>query len=86
MIVTCFAVYFLLASRPVGCGIGLGILMSLPANATSNPKRVYCDCPLTFDDDGKVEMRGFDSGTNVKQGPLESLIWRLKRQRHRWFP
>jgi hypothetical protein len=41
---------------------------------------------VTFDDDGKVETRGFGSGTRVTQGPLDNLIWRAKRQWHRWFP
>jgi hypothetical protein len=40
---------------------------------------------VAFDGDGKVVRRGIDTGTPVKQGPLENLLWRAKRQ-WRWFP
>jgi hypothetical protein len=41
---------------------------------------------VTFDDAGQVNARGIESWTKVNQGPFDNLLWRAKRQWHRWFP
>jgi hypothetical protein len=43
------------------------------------------DIFVWLDTDG-VSSHGFRTRVKVTQTPLESLLWRLKRQWHRWFP
>ncbi len=38
-----------------------------------------------FDDSGRVKLSGFDPCTSEPQGPLDNLLWRIKRQWHKWF-
>jgi hypothetical protein len=41
---------------------------------------------VNFDDRGMVAETGFDPCTKVPQGPLDNLLWRMRRQWWRWFP
>jgi hypothetical protein len=42
---------------------------------------------VVFDhDDNYVYDRHFDTIARVPLSPLDNLLWRLKRQWHRWFP
>jgi hypothetical protein len=41
---------------------------------------------VCFDRDNKVEVVILRPFTRYHQGPLEDLLWRAKRQWHRWFP
>jgi hypothetical protein len=49
---------------------------------------------IDFDETGPLERGGtqraakawVDPCTRVPQGPLDNLLWRAKRQWHRWFP
>jgi hypothetical protein len=41
---------------------------------------------LRFDEDGRLIDRSFDPRRRLYQPPLENLLWRAKRQWHRWFP
>jgi hypothetical protein len=38
------------------------------------------------DDPDSVSSASFVQVQRVRQGPLEDLLWRAKRQWHRWFP
>jgi hypothetical protein len=39
-----------------------------------------------FDGRGRVRFGGFIPYTRQAQNPLADLLWRAKRQWHRWFP
>jgi hypothetical protein len=39
---------------------------------------------VNFSPDG-VEAKSFTATTKLEQRPLDNLLWRLKRQWHRWF-
>jgi hypothetical protein len=42
---------------------------------------------VEFDNgDGTVRASEFIESKRIAQGPLENLLWRAKRQWHRWFP
>jgi hypothetical protein len=41
---------------------------------------------LRFDEDGPLIDRSFNPGRRLYQSPLDNLLWRAKRQWHRWFP
>jgi hypothetical protein len=41
---------------------------------------------VEFDADGRAQTWSFLAGWREKQNPLENLLWRVKRQWHRWFP
>ncbi len=41
---------------------------------------------MTYGRSGAVIYKGFVPGERVGQTPLENLLWRVKRQWHRWLP
>jgi hypothetical protein len=43
-------------------------------------------CAFLFDSAGRMQMSQWVSCRPVSQTPLDNLLWRAKRQWHRWFP
>jgi hypothetical protein len=43
-------------------------------------------CFVAFSPTGRMEVSQFLVRKKVQQGPLADLLWRAKRQWHRWFP
>jgi hypothetical protein len=41
---------------------------------------------VQFDESGRARQWWFWDGYRVEQSPFELLLWRIKRQWHRWFP
>jgi hypothetical protein len=41
---------------------------------------------VAFDSSGRVVRCVCSENVRISQGPLENLLWRLKRPWHRWFP
>jgi hypothetical protein len=41
---------------------------------------------LTFDDERRVTTMHFGPNEVHRLGPFETVLWRAKRQWHRWFP
>jgi hypothetical protein len=41
---------------------------------------------VAFDAKGRVDSWEWNPTQRVEQGPLDNLLWRAKRQWHRWFP
>jgi hypothetical protein len=41
---------------------------------------------VAFDSSGRVVRFVCSENVRISQGPLDNLLWRAKRQWHRWFP
>jgi hypothetical protein len=41
---------------------------------------------VTFSPEGVVRIKSFWPAIKLEQGPLDNVLWRAKRQWHRWFP
>jgi hypothetical protein len=76
---------------PVAFGSSWNLISTRQYSPNENPARYdyLTDSAwfaVTFDDAGQVNVRGIEYGSKVNQGALENLLWRAKRQWHRWFP
>jgi hypothetical protein len=40
---------------------------------------------VTFSPEGVVRIKSFSAAIKLEHGPLDNLLWRLKRQWRRWF-
>jgi hypothetical protein len=71
-------------TRPTGRGYGvdLGLVCASVSHWVTDDGSIVVE----FDAKGRVCGCAWKPTERVKQGPLENLLWRDKRQWHRWFP
>jgi hypothetical protein len=60
-----------------------GLEMHRPDRTWNGDEGVFS---VWFDGERKVEFTRFHEWTRIDQSPLESLLWRVKRQWRKWFP
>jgi hypothetical protein len=69
---------------------GIELLLSLlpPASGVESPwwAADYGTVGVWFDEGGRVVMKNYEPYSKAPQGVGANLLWRAKRQWHRWFP